>query len=227
MTTLAIVSGGLREPSSTRLLADHIDAALRAELSDAGIEASTTFVELRPLGRAIIDAMLTGYPSTDLEAAFDTIATADGLVAVTPAFNASYSGLFKSFFDVLPEETLADMPVMMAATGGTERHSLVLEHAMRPMFSYLHAIVSPTGVYAATEDFGSAGGSASLSHRIDKAASDFTRLLVSCGLRPRRDAWEQELSAMEHMLNASRVETPTDPRVAQGDDPDILPPEDL
>ena len=61
------------------------------------------------------------------------------MVAVTPAFNASFSGLFKSFFDVLPEETLTDMPVMIAATGGTERHSLVLEHAMRPLFSYLHA----------------------------------------------------------------------------------------
>ena len=73
---------------------------------------------------------------------------------MTPAFNASFGGLFKSFFDVLPEETLTDMPVLIAATGGTERHSLVLEHALRPMFSYLRAIVSPTGVYAATDDFG-------------------------------------------------------------------------
>jgi FMN reductase len=227
MTTLAIVSGGLREPSSTRLLADRIDTALRAELSKAGIEASSTIVELRPLGRAIIDAMLTGYPSADLEEAFETIRSADGLVAVTPAFNASYSGLFKSFFDVLPEETLADMPVMMAATGGTERHSLVLEHAMRPMFSYLHAVVSPSGVYAATGDFGGEQGSPSLSRRIDKAASDFTRLLVSCGLRARRDAWDEELSAMEQLLNASRVETPADLRLASDDDPELREQDDF
>ena len=83
------------------------------------------------------------------------------------SFNASFSGLFKSFFDVLPPESLSDMPVLIGATGGTERHSLVLEHSLRPMFSYLQAIVSPTGVYAATEDFGAGQGTA-LGQRIAK-----------------------------------------------------------
>jgi hypothetical protein len=69
-----------------------------------------------------------------------------GNPALHPAFNASFSGLFKSFFDVLPEETLSEVPVLIAATGATERQSLVLEHALRPMFSYLNAIVAPTGV---------------------------------------------------------------------------------
>jgi FMN reductase len=217
MTRLAIVSGGLREPSSTRLLADHLSTALQAELAGADVDLTTTVIELRPLARAIIDAMLTGYPNEDLQAAFDTIASADGLIAVTPAFNASYSGLFKSFFDVLPEDTLSDLPVMMAATGGTERHSLVLEHAMRPMFSYLHAVVSPTGVYAATDDFGAQLGASSLSNRIQKAASDFSRLLQSCGLRPRHDAWADELTAMEHLLNPLPVETPNETRQGLGD----------
>lgn len=228
MTKLAIVSGGLREPSSTRLLADHISAAVHDELAAANVDVSTTVIELRPLGRAIIDAMLTGYPNADLEAAFDTIATADGLVAVTPAFNASYSGLFKCFFDVLPEETVSDMPVMIAATGGTERHSLVLEHAMRPMFSYLHAVVSPSGVYAATDDFGSQQGASSLSRRIIRAASDFARLLQSCGQRTRRDAWDEELTAMEQLLNPSRVDAPTASRHDQTDeDTDVPEPEGL
>jgi FMN reductase len=228
MINLAIVSGGLREPSSTRLLADHIATALRTELGKSDAEVTWTVIELRPLARAIIDAMLTGYPNADLEAVFDTIASADGLVAVTPAFNASFSGLFKSFFDVLPEDTISDMPVMMAATGGTERHSLVLEHAMRPMFSYLHCVVSPTGVYAATDDFGSQQGVASLSHRIAKAASDFSRLLQSCGQRPRRDAWDEELTAMEQLLSPRRVEASTDPaheeveHDADRDGPDLL-----
>ena len=115
---------------------------------------ATHVVELRPLARQIADAMITGFANTELEAAFEQVASADGLVAVTPAFNASFGGLFKSFFDVLPEESLTDMPVLIGATGGTERHSLVLEHALRPLFSYLRAIVSPTGVYAATDDFG-------------------------------------------------------------------------
>ena len=122
---------------------------------------------------------------------------------MTPAFNASFGGLFKSFFDVLPQETLSDMPVLIAATGGTERHSLVLEHAMRPMFSYLHAIVSPTGVYAATDDFGGQLGVV-LSERISKAARDFTRLLQSCGTRQRRDMFSEELASMERLLGTTK-----------------------
>ncbi|MBO0827837.1 MAG: FMN reductase [Streptosporangiales bacterium] len=202
MTALAVVSGGLREPSSTRLLADRLDAAVRADLDAAGVSASSTVVELRPLGRAVMDAMLTGFPTTSLAEAFDILADADGLIAVTPAFNASFGGLFKSFFDVLPEETLTDMPVLIGATGGTERHSLVLEHALRPMFSYLHAVVSPTGVYAATDDFGAQEG-ASLRERIDRAAVDFSRLLRSCGPRQRRDVFAEEVASMERLLGSN------------------------
>ena len=200
MTKLAIISGGLREPSSTRLLADRITAAVEAALADRNLTVTASLIELRPLGRPIIDAMLAGFASSDLTTAFETVADADGVIAVTPAFNASFSGLFKSFFDVLPEETLSDMPVLIAATGGTERHSLVLEHALRPMFSYLHAVVSPTGVYAATHDFGAQQGSVGLSERIHKAADDFARLLQACGRRVRRDVFAEELTEMQRLL---------------------------
>lgn len=99
-------------------------------------------------------------------------------------------------------ETLSEMPVLIAATGGTERHSLVLEHAMRPMFSYLHAIVSPTGVYAATADFGGQQAAAELTARIEKAATDFVRLLQACGTRTRRDVFAEELTEMERLLGS-------------------------
>jgi FMN reductase len=200
MTKLAIISGGPREPSSTRLLADRITAAVEAALAERNLTMTASVIELRPLGRPIVDAMLAGFASADLESAFEIIADADAVIAVTPAFNASFSGLFKSFFDVLPEETLSDMPVLIAATGGTERHSLVLEHALRPMFSYLHAVVSPTGVYAATDDFGAGHGSAGLAERIRKAADDFARLVQACGPRARRDVFAEELTEMERLL---------------------------
>jgi FMN reductase len=200
MTRLTIISGGLREPSSTRLLADRLEAAVRTELAALEITAESSFVELRPLGRPIMDAMLTGLVAPALDSAFDTVASADGVIAVTPAFNASFSGLFKSFFDVLPPESLTDMPVVIGATGGTERHSLVLEHSLRPMFSYLQAIVSPTGVYAATEDFGAGQGSA-LAQRIAKASADFARLMHSCGAHQRRDMFAEEISSMEQLLS--------------------------
>jgi FMN reductase len=92
------------------------------------------------------------------------------------------------------------MPVLIGATGGTERHSLVLEHALRPMFSYLHAIVSPRPVYAATSDFGTQTGSA-LADRIDSAAADFARLLRACGPRTRHEPADEDLAAMQRLLN--------------------------
>lgn len=199
MTKLAVISAGLRDPSSTRMLADRLEAAVRAELAVLGVEAASTVVELRPLAHPIMDAMLTGFPSAALESAFNTVADADGVIAVTPAFNASYSGLFKSFFDVLPEDSLSAMPVLMGATGGTERHSLVLDHALRPMYSYLHAIVAPAGVYAATDDF-AAGGDKALGQRIDRAAADFARLMQACGDHKRRNTFNEDISTMEKLL---------------------------
>jgi len=205
MTELVLVSGGLREPSSTRLLADRLAVSASKHLAEEGFSVSTSVVELRPLARSIADAMTTGFANTELEAAFEQVASADGLVAVTPAFNASFGGLFKSFFDVLPEESLTDMPVLIGATGGTERHSLVLEHALRPLFSYLRAIVSPTGVYAATDDFGRPSGApddeGTLDKRVERAGADFARLLSSCGQRTRRSAFDEEAARMERLLN--------------------------
>lgn len=196
---LIVISGGLRELSSTRLLADRLGAAVRAELGQVDIEV----VELRHLARAITDAMLTGFAAPDLEAVFDAIAGSDGVIAVTPTFNATFSGLFKSFFDVLPEQTLEETPVLIAATGGTERHSLVLDHALRPMFCYLHALVSPTGVFAATADFGADSTGSGLSERIAKAARDFAQLLRASGPRPHRDQFNDELTEIQGLLTGT------------------------
>src|SRR6201987_2440976 len=183
MTKLAIVSGGLREPSSTRLLADRITAAVEAALAGRKLTATASVIELRRLGRAIMDTMLTGFATSDLESVFETVADADGVIAVTPAFNASFSGLFKSFFDVLPEESLSGMPVLIAATRGTERQSPGPEHPVGPMLSYLDVIGAPTRLHAATEDCGAHPGSVGLTERISRPAADFARLLRACGPR--------------------------------------------
>jgi FMN reductase len=95
------------------------------------------------------------------------------------------------------------MPVLMGATGGTERHSLVLEHALRPMFSYLEAVVAPTAVYAATEDFGVTSDQPPLDDRVDRAGADYARLLSSCGQRVRRSAFDEEAARMERLLTGT------------------------
>ena len=169
MTSIAVISAGLSTPSSTRLLADRLAEAVSATRP----AATVTHLELRPLAHQLTDQLLTGFPGPELAAAQDAVRAADGLVVVTPVFAASYSGLFKMFFDVLEPETIDGTPVLIAATAGTARHSLVLEHALRPLFAYLHAVVVPTGVFAATDDF----ASAELTQRIGRATREFAGLL--------------------------------------------------
>ncbi|MFE4577006.1 CE1759 family FMN reductase, partial [Streptomyces chartreusis] len=130
-------------------------------------------VELRDLAVEIAHNFTNGFPGRQLAAAIDAVTSADGLIVVTPVFSASYSGLFKSFFDVIEKDALAGLPVLIAATGGTARHSLVLEHALRPLFAHLRAVVVPTGVYAASEDWGAEG----LNGRIERAAGELAALM--------------------------------------------------
>ena len=168
MTSIVVVSAGLSVPSSTRLLADRLADATAQALEDVEV----THVELRDLAHELTDRLLTGFPGPGLDAALEAVRRADGLIAVTPVFSASYSGLFKTFFDVLDDGALDGKPVLIAATAGTARHSLVLDHALRPLFAYLHAVVVPTGVFAATGDFGEAG----LDARISRAAGELALL---------------------------------------------------
>lgn len=180
--TLAVVTSGLRQPSSTALLAERLARATVDALAGRGLDANLVTVELRPHAKALADATVTGFPSPDLERVIASVTGADGLIAVTPTFAASYAGLFKSFFDVLDPDALTGMPVLLAATGGTARHSLVIDYALRPLMSYFRTVIVPTGVFAATEDFGDGPGPARLTARIDRAAGELAGL-VAPGVR--------------------------------------------
>lgn len=180
--SLVVVSAGLSQPSSTRLLADRLSAGVDRHLRDGGIEPRLEVVELRDHAQDLVNHLLTGFPSPHLQRAIDAVLGADGLIAVTPIFSASYSGLFKMFFDLVERDGLADKPVVVAATGGTARHSLALDHALRPLFAYLNAAVVATGVYAATEDWGGGGSIAadgSLVERIDRAARELAAAIAA------------------------------------------------
>ncbi|WP_425830858.1 CE1759 family FMN reductase [Streptomyces fractus] len=169
---LVVVSAGLSAPSSTRLLADRLAAATTER-----VVAEVEVLELRDYATEIAQHFVTGFPPDRLAAALDAVAAADGLIAVTPVFSASYSGLFKSFFDLIDKDALTGKPVLVGATGGTARHSLVTEHALRPLFTYLRAVVLPTAVYAASEDWGEEG----LASRIARAGGELARLMTPSG----------------------------------------------
>lgn len=179
---ITVVSAGLRSPSTTELLAESLARQVVSAFEAVGAHAATTHIALREHGHAIVDALLTGFPTGELREAVRATTDTDALIVVTPTFSASYSGLFKSYFDIIEREELRGLPVLMAATGGTERHSLVLEYALRPLFSYLGTSPIRTGVFAATSDFGGAT-SADLTGRIATAAVELRDSMLGAGPR--------------------------------------------
>ncbi len=139
---VAVVSASLSESSSSTALGDRIIHQIAAQSADPVYE---NWIELRELAHTLTNSLLQGFASTEVAGTHRSLQEADALVAVTPIYQASYSGLFKLFFDVLPEGLLADKPVLLAATGGTGRHSLAIDHALRPLFAHLRALPTPVG----------------------------------------------------------------------------------
>jgi len=181
---IAVVSAGLSEPSSTRLLADRLGEATVRALGERGVVAEVRTVELRTLAQELTTMLLTGVASANLRAALDAVIRADGLVAVSPIFSGSYNGLFKTFFDLVDDGALEGVPVLLGATAGTARHSLAIDHAMRPLFAYLGAFAVPTAVFAATDDFGHSTGVRSdddvapLAERVARGAHELADLVA-------------------------------------------------
>ncbi|GAA5033503.1 CE1759 family FMN reductase [Microbacterium fluvii] len=170
---IAVISAGLSNPSSTRMLADRLTGATLAQLRTQGVEATADVFELRDYAHAITDNLLTGFAPTELESMINTVVSADAIIAVTPIFSTSYSGLFKSFIDVLDPDAIAGKPVLIGANAGTARHSLAIDYAIRPLFAYLHADAVSTGVFAASADWGSAADDvAPLSARVERGARE-------------------------------------------------------
>ncbi|WP_438856306.1 CE1759 family FMN reductase [Agromyces sp. M3QZ16-3] len=180
MTTrkIVVVSAGLSTPSSSRQLADRLLADSAGLLQERGVVVEAKVFELRDLAHDITNHLLMGFAPPKLEEALDAVASADGLIVVTPIFTTSYAGLFKSFIDVIDPQALTDLPVLIGATGGTPRHSLAIDYSIRPLFTYLHAIPATTGVFAATGDWGGGGdGVRSLPDRIFRGATEFADLV--------------------------------------------------
>ncbi|MDO4260171.1 MAG: NAD(P)H-dependent oxidoreductase [Actinomycetaceae bacterium] len=166
---VVIIDAGMSEHASTSRLAELISEALTEvaegtlgghaagnspEIPGPALVPAITHIRLRPLAHAIMDAMLTGFPGEDLASALESLGAADGVIALTPTYQGSYSGLFKAFFDCVPEDALEGTPVLVGATGGTPRHAFMTEMAMRPLMVHLHAHVVPTAIYVAAEDWG-------------------------------------------------------------------------
>jgi FMN reductase len=183
---LIVVSAGISDPSSTRLLADRITQKSLDLLHGSGTPASADVVELGPLAVDIARATVSGFPGEQLQAVIARLASADAVIASTPVYKAGISGLFKSFIDLLDDDLLVAKPVLLAATAGSSRHALVIDNQMRPLFAYLRALTLPTSVFAAPEDW----GATELGGRIERAATELAVILdARVGHRIADTAW--------------------------------------
>ncbi len=149
MADLRIVgfSGNPARPSRTRALVEAVTETAAArfdgearihDLVDLGpsLGAARRLDDLDPPAAAIVEAMLAS----------------DVLVVGSPTYKGSYTGLFKHLFDLIEPLALAGKPVILTATGGGDRHALVVEHQLRPLFGFFAAHSAPTGIYAAERD---------------------------------------------------------------------------
>lgn len=207
---IAVVAAGLSDPSSTSLLGKQLADATVDALSQRGYRPDLHHYELREVATDIADSMVTFTRSEPLSEMINEVEQADGIIAVSPVFKASYSGLFKSFWDLVDNDALTGVPIQLGSTGGSPRHSLVIDNAMRPLFSYLRMRVMPTGVYAATEDWGSNASTdphsaeAYLSRRITRAGEDLADVVARLDPRPRRAPSQPKalkVTPFEQLLN--------------------------
>lgn len=159
------VAGSLQAPSRTIALVDEIVEALGRKLP---VEAH--HIRLNELGPSLAGVLSRSALPPEAEAELQHIENADILVVASPVYRASFTGLFKHLFDFVDQYALIDVPVLIAATGGSERHALILEHQLRPLFGFFQALTLPVGVYAHDSDFTDYKISAPLlNERIDKA----------------------------------------------------------
>ncbi|MFD5057846.1 MULTISPECIES: CE1759 family FMN reductase [unclassified Streptomyces] len=202
---LVVVSAGVSEPSSTRLLADRTAQKVLDLLLEYDRPATVGVIELGPLAVDIAQAIVSGFPGERLKTAFARLAAADAVIASTPVYKAGISGLFKSFADILDNDLLIAKPVILAATAGTSRHAMVVDEQLRPLFAFLRALPVPTSLFAAPEDW----GQAALGDRVQRAATELVLLLRSGVGRSIADgAW----TGYQHQFggNATRAEHSAD-----------------
>lgn len=176
---IVVISAGLSQPSSSRMLADALAKASVEALKIDGTDTAAQSVELREHAHAITDMLLTRFPSPELREVLEAVKSADGVILVTPIFNMGPSGLFKTFLDLFTAEELENKPVLLGATGGTARHTMALESAIRPVLTYLRAQVATTSVFAATEDWSGADEANPLPNRITRAGGQFAALVAN------------------------------------------------
>ncbi|THF65285.1 NADPH-dependent FMN reductase [Pseudothauera rhizosphaerae] len=129
--TILTISGSPSATSRSHRILQHLAAELRAR----GERVDS--IAVRDLPPAALLAADTRDPA--IAKAIGRVAEARAVIVGTPVYKASYSGLLKTFLDVLPQDGLAGKTILPLATGGSLAHTLALDYALKPVLSALGA----------------------------------------------------------------------------------------
>lgn len=177
---VVVVNGSPSEKSKTVGLVDVMLRTLTTALADRDVEVESSRIDVYRLGPGFSGATEREGIAPEIEDVLRRAEHADVLIAATPVFRGSYTGLFKHFFDLVDQYALANKPVFLAATGGGDHHALVLEHALRPLFGFFQAMTIPVAVFASSGDFdGTVLLNPRVYGRIEMAVNDVVDILTT------------------------------------------------
>jgi len=167
-------AGSFSQPSRPRSL---VQAAVDDAAHRTGLRGLV--FDLGDLGASLGTAKRIDDLGQDARKLVESLLAADAIVVGSPVYKGSYTGLFKHLFDLIEPEALRGKPVLLTATGGGDRHALVIEHQLRPLFGFFEAASVPTGVYAGAADIDRDGQlSAPLRARLDAAVGQLSAALA-------------------------------------------------
>ncbi len=171
MSKIVAFSGSYSKPSKTFSLVENI-AKNAAERHGAELQ----HYDMSDLGLSLGVAQRVSDLDDQAKLIVDAFTNADALIIGSPVYKGSYPGLFKHFIDLLDPSILYGKPILLAASGGGQRHALVVEHQLRPLFGFFMAHSLPTAIYASSQDYSedSAIISTELLGRIDQAVGEFS-----------------------------------------------------
>ncbi|MHC5306486.1 FMN reductase [Bartonella sp. LJL80] len=183
MSKIIAFSGSTSRPSKTSALLHEI-----GQKAARHYDAEVTFYDMSDVGPSLGIAQRTCELALGARNIIDELASADALIIGSPVYKGSYPGLFKHFIDLIEPELLYGKPILLAASGGGDRHALMVEHQLRPLFGFFMAHSLPTAIYAAARDFNDSGeiATADLLLRIDKAISQLAPFLPPKAHKPTR-----------------------------------------
>lgn len=162
------IAGSFNRPSKTAALVQNI----ARRICDS-YDFHHSFYDLADVGPSLGTSAQRRDLDPDAARIFDEIVRADLLIVGSPTYKGSYPGLFKHLIDLIDPHELKSKPIIIAATGGGDRHALMVEHQLRPLFGFFMAYTLPTAIYASDRDFTEYQVSSSqLTNRINSLVSE-------------------------------------------------------